>query len=71
MLFLLACFAGPTRAAVVNVDLNHLPAPSSFAGTAAAPDAQGGSAVWNEIVRQGWEDTLDSGYLLDSSGNLT
>lgn len=71
LLFLLACFAGLARATVVNVDFNHLPAPSSFTGTAAAPDAQGASAVWNEIVRQAWEDTVDSGYLLDSSGNLT
>lgn len=71
LLLLLASFSGPARATVVNIDFNHLPAPSSFAGAAAAPDAQGPSAVWNSIVRQAWEDTVDSGYLLDSSGNLT
>lgn len=70
-LLLLASLAGLARATVVNIDFNHLPAPSSFTGTAAAPDAEGSSAVWNEIVRQAWEDTVDSGYLLDSSGNLT
>lgn len=70
-LLLLACLTGLARATVVNIDFNHLPAPSSFTGTAAAPDAEGSSAIWNEIVRQAWEDTVDSGYLLDSSGNLT
>jgi MYXO-CTERM domain-containing protein len=59
------------RAAVVNIDFNHLPAPSTFTGVAAAPDPEGSSAVWNAIVRQAWEDTVDSGYLLDSSGNLS
>lgn len=71
LLLLLASFAGLARAAVVNIDFSHLATPSPFSGTAAAPDPEGPSAVWNAIVRQAWEDTVDSGYLVDSSGNLT
>jgi hypothetical protein len=67
----IACMAGLARAAVVNVDFNHLALPSTQTGTAAAPDEQGTSAIWNSIVRQAWEDTVDTGYLVDSAGNLT
>ena len=66
-----SCLTGLTRAAVVNVDFNHLAALIPYTGAAAAPDGAGPSAVWNSVVRQAWADTIDTGYLVDSSGNLT
>lgn len=71
LLLLIACMAGPIRATVVNIDFNHLALPSTHAGTAAAPDPLGGSAVWNAIARQAWEDQVTSANLVDSSGNPT
>lgn len=70
-LLLIACIAGLARAAVINVDFNHAALPATQTGSAAAPDEQGTSALWNSIARQAREDTVDSGYLLDSAGNLT
>lgn len=67
----IACMTGLSRAAVVNIDFNHPAAPVTQTGNAAAPDPQSASAIWNSIVRKASEDTVDSGYLLDSSGNLT
>lgn len=70
-LFSLACLAVAARATVVNIDFNHLAIPATYAGSAAAPDPEGSTAVWNSIARQAWEDSVNTGYLVDSAGNLT
>jgi hypothetical protein len=58
-------------AAVVNIDFNLVTAPLTHAGSAAAPDNGSPAAVWNSIVREAWQDHVNSGPLLDSTGTPT
>ncbi len=67
-LFSFACLTGLTRAAVINIDFDHLATPAPYTGAAAAPDGAGSAAIWNSVVRQAWEDSVNSGNLVDSSG---
>lgn len=59
--------AAPAGAAIVNIDFSGS-ASLAQSGLAAAPDAEGASAYWNSVHREGTKDKVEVIPLLDSAG---
>lgn len=57
-------------AQVINIDFDDSALPTSFAGSAAAPDPAGGTAFWNGLTRSG-NGLISASDLVDSQGNAS
>lgn len=71
LLLSLVCLSGMSRAAVVNIDFTAGLVPTTPTGLAAAPDAAGSPAVWNEVTRYKSTREARSGFLVDWAGDST
>lgn len=67
---LLAAFAGPLAAQVINIDFDESSVSSIYQGLAAAPDPAGGTAQWNRVTGSG-TTTITASNLTDSDGDAT
>ncbi|MCW1926323.1 hypothetical protein OKA05_27460 [Luteolibacter arcticus] len=66
---LLAAFAGPLAAQVINIDFDKDGTSPIYQGLAAAPDPSGSAAIWNQLYGSG-NTTISSSVLTNSSGEV-